>query len=57
MYEIKNPRGKMKIIEVKRICGKCWEEEEKITPMYKIVDKDGVIAKVHQHKSKIQKGR
>jgi len=37
-----------KIIEVKRICRECWEQERKIVPLWEIDKEDNI--NYHNHK-------
>lgn len=39
-----------KILEVYRICGKCWEEDGTTTPMYQVDKDDEMVMRVHNHK-------
>ena len=42
---------KGRIIEVKRICGECWKEYGKITPLYDFDKEENLIINAHNHKT------
>jgi len=45
-----------KISEVKRVCGKCWEEDKIIIPLYGYDKEKDLMVSVHNHEGmKIKK--
>ncbi len=40
----------MTITEVNRICGKCWEEDKIINPLYGFDEEKDLMINVHNHK-------
>ena len=47
---LKKKMTEEKIIEVKRICGDCWEEDRKIIPLYELEEEENMKIEVHNHR-------